>query len=275
MKYNKLVRINKNQEAMKKLISFLCLLLASAAWVSAQNVVTGTVTDRDGNPIPGAKVSIVESTESVITELDGTFRIETEQTVREVQVVYAGMQGKVQAYKPGMVVKLAKTTWWNTEPEKYSWLISVQGAFPESGVKNPSFGLMVGRVKTLGWYVKGVYAPSESTDCDYDRPYWTTGEDKRSFYAATAGALVRLGCPVHAYVGAGYAKRSVAWELADGAYADYSSDFMDDASGSYSGVALDYGLMLRFGKFSVNGGVIMSLADGCNFIGNFGIGVCF
>lgn len=261
---------------MKKLLSILCLLLASVTYAFAQNVVSGTVVDRDGNPIPGAKVEIVGSTESVITELDGTFRFDIQSPAKKVQVFYAGMQTKMQTIRPDMIIKLSKTTWWNMKPEKYSWLINVQGAFPESGVKNSSFGLMVGRVKTLGWYVKGVYCPGESTDGDYvsypeesdQISYWTTGKDKRSFYAATAGVLVRLGCPVHLYAGAGYANRKVAWELADGTYAK-------NTEYSYSGVAVDYGLMLKIGKFSVNGGVLMSLADGCEFIGNVGIGVCF
>lgn len=261
---------------MKKLLSILCLLLASVAYTFAQNIVSGTVVDRDGNPVPGAKVEIVGSTESVITELDGTFRLDIRHPAKKVQVFYAGMQTKMQAIRPDMIIKLSQSNWWNTKPEKYSWLINVQGAFPESGIKNPSFGLMVGRVKTLGWYIKGVYSPGKSTDGDYvsypddsdQISYWTTGKDKRSFYAATAGVLVRLNCPIHLYAGAGYANRKVAWELADGTYAK-NTDY------SYSGVAVDYGLMLRIGKFSVNGGVLMSLADGCEFIGNVGIGVCF
>lgn len=261
---------------MKKLLCILCLLLASVTYASAQNVVSGTVTDHNGNPIPGAKIEIVGSTESAITELDGTFRLEIQRPAKKVQVFYAGMQTKTQTIRPDMIIKLSETSWWNAKPEKYSWLINVQGAFPENGVKNPSFGLMLGRVKTLGWYVKGVYSPAQSTDGDYvDYPadsdlisYWTTGKDKRSFYAATAGILVRLQCPVHLYAGAGYANRKVAWQLADETYAKHTEY-------SYSGVALDYGLMLKIGKFSVNGGVLMSLADGCEFIGNVGIGVCF
>jgi len=261
---------------MKKLFLLILIFLATTHYLSAQNIVSGTVTDRDGNPIPGAKVEIAGSTESVITELDGTFRLETQSPARKVQVFYAGMQSKTQSIKPDMIIRLSKSNWWNSKPEKYDWLINVQGAFPEDGMKNPSFGLMLGRVKSFGWYVKGVYSPGKSTDCDYVSypddsdfiSYWTTGKDKRSFYAATAGAIIRLGCPIHLYVGAGYANRKVAWELANGAYAKHT-DY------SYSGAALDYGLMLRIGKFSVNGGALISLADGCEFIGNVGIGVCF
>lgn len=261
---------------MKKLLLSLILLL-SACNLLAQNIVKGTVVDKDGNPIPGVKVEIKDGTESTITELDGTFVLQTANPAKKVTVHYAGMQSKDQKIKPDMVIKMSTSNWWNTKPDEYSWIISVQGAFPEDGVKNPSIGLMVGRVKNFGWYLKGVYSKGESTDCDYVSypeesdlvSYWTTGKDKRSFYAVTAGILFRLGCPIHVYAGAGYANRQVAWQLADGAYAkqlDYS----------YDGVVADYGLMLQLGKFSINGGVLMNCTDnGCEFVGNVGIGVCF
>lgn len=243
---------------------------------AAQNIVSGTVTDKDGNPIPGAKVEIVGSTESTITELDGTFHFEVQNPVNKVKVYYAGMQSKVQIAKDGMTVKLLKTNWWNAEPQKYSWLISVQGAFPETGVSNPAFGLMLGKVKNIGWYVKGVYSAGKSTDGDYVSypeesdliSYWTTGKDKRSYYSATAGVIARLKCVLHAYVGVGYVDRQVAWELADGGYAK-------NTEYSYSGMAIDYGLLLKIGKFSINGGTTMSFSGGCNFVGNIGIGICF
>lgn len=63
---------------MKKLLLSGILLLAGVTGVSAQNVVNGTVIDNEGNPIPGAKIEVVGSTESTITELDGTFRLETQ-----------------------------------------------------------------------------------------------------------------------------------------------------------------------------------------------------
>ena len=261
---------------MKRFFILTGILLANLFCLSAQHIVQGTVTDRNGNPIPGAKVEIMGSPESVITELDGTFRLQTQYPAKKVKVYYAGMQTKVQAIEPDMVIMLSKTNWWNREPDGYGWLVGVQGVFPEKGLSHPSFGLMLGRVKKLGWYVKGVFSPGKSTDCDYvvypensdQTSYWTTGRDKRSFYAATAGIVVRLGCPVHLYAGAGYAHRQVAWELADGTYAK-NTDY------SYSGAALDYGLILKIGKLTLSGGTIMSLSGGCEFAGNVGIGICF
>lgn len=82
------------------------LLLAGFAGMSAQNVVSGKVIDNEGNAIPGAKIEVVGSTESTITELDGTFRLETQRPAGKVKAFYVGMQTKVQAVKPDMLIKL-------------------------------------------------------------------------------------------------------------------------------------------------------------------------
>ena len=261
---------------MKKLFLLTGLLMASLI-ASAQQVVSGTVTDKDGNPIPGAKVEIVGSTETCITELDGTYSIETTAPAKKVRVQYAGMQTAVKKIKPDMVVELSNTNWWNAKPDKYRWLLSVQGAFPEAGVSNPSLGLMVGRVKNIGWYVKGVYRSWESveddgtTDWMYD---WRTGNDDRSFWAATGGAIVRLGCPIHLYGGLGYAERQIAWETADGTW--HRIDTYLGESYSYSGLAIDAGIMLKLGRITLNAGTMMISGEHSEyFVGNFGIGYCF
>ncbi len=259
---------------MKKLFLLTGLLMASLI-ASAQQVVSGTVTDKDGNPIPGAKVEIVGSTESCITELDGTYSIETTNNkAKRVKVQYAGMQTKVEKIKPGMIVKLSTSNWWSAKPDKYRWLVSLQGAFPEEDASNPSLGLMLGRVKNIGWYIKGVYSPTQSTDYDaHDWNWseynnrWFTGKDNHSYWAATGGLIVRLGCPIHLYAGAGYSERVVAWEMADGKYAERHH---------FGGeVALDYGLMMRFDRWVINGGVLMDTDNMKHCIGNFGIGYCF
>lgn len=257
---------------MKKIVMLLCLMLMSIGYLTAQNVVKGKVTDTDGNPIPGVKVEIVGSAESVLTELDGTFSIQTDAPAQKIRVVYSGMQEKVVKVVPDMEVKLSKTTWWNRVPDKPSWIVSPQVVFPETSTSNPAFGLMVARVKELGFYAKFVFSPSEKTNGDYvakgDILPWTTGKDKRSYMAGAIGAMYRLKCPIHVYAGLGYVDRKVAWQLADESY-------LKNTEFSYSGIILDYGLLLRCGRFSLNGGAMMSLSDGCNLAANMGIGFSF
>lgn len=101
---------------MKKLFLSSILLLAGTMGLFAQNVINGTVVDKDKNPIPGAKVEVVGSAESTITELDGTFRLETQTPARKVKVRYVGMQSKTQSVEPNMQVTLTNSKiMWNVK----------------------------------------------------------------------------------------------------------------------------------------------------------------
>lgn len=264
---------------MKQILLLLSLLLATFS-LSAQNAgsataISGTVVDVEGNPIPGAKIEIAGTAISVITELDGSFHIEADAPIKKVKALYVGLQSKTQKAEPNMTIVLRKRGSWFSKPARSYWFVGAQGAFPEDGVKNPAFGLMVGRAKTLGWYAKGVFSPGESTDADYvaypeesdEVSYWTTGESKNSYLAATAGLIANLRCPIYVYAGAGYAQRKAAWKLADGTWAE-------NTEYSYSNVVAEAGLMLRFKWLFVNGGVQIPVGEGC-VVGNAGIGICF
>lgn len=247
---------------------------------TASRGAIGTVVGSEGNPIPGALVEEVGGMQSTITELDGTFALQSVGKTSKLKASYAGMQAKTKAAKSGMTIKLANNGWLNERPDHYEWVATLQAAFPESGFSHPSFGAMVGRVKDIGWYVKGVYRPVKSTDGDYvsekwtttDGDYviekWTTGESKRSYWAATAGALVRVKGPFHFYVGGGYVDRKVAWERADGSYAK-NTDL------SYNGATLDYGIMFKMYHVVITGGAMTNLTGDCHFTGCVGIGVSF
>lgn len=265
---------------MVKRILLMCVFLVAASLaLKAQNVVTGTVIDRDGNPIPGAKVEIVGSAESTITELDGTFSITTQSPAGKVRVVYGGMQPKVKKVKPDMVIKLRETSWWKEKPEKMSWFVGVQVACTSiECMDKPSYGLMAGQVKQWGWYVKGVYRKVPDTSGDpivTDSGDWVTGEMKQSYWSVTGGVIVRLGCPIHFYLGAGYSKRDVAWQRADGSYSLCEDRY--DGGPSYDGLAVDAGLMLKMRRIFVNGGVTMNNTDDFvgHCVGHFGVGVFF
>jgi hypothetical protein len=191
------------------------------------------------------------------------------------------MQPKTQRVKPDMVVKLSNTGWWNGKPQDYDWIVSAQGMSFQFYMKKPSFGLMIGRVKKIGWYVKGVYnGPNKTTGSIDDGNYyglpWTTGKDKYTFAAATAGMLIRLGCPIHLYVGAGYGDSKGAWQVSNGEY--WSRERF-----SGRGMVTDFGLMIRINKLAINGGMMGFFdyqIDGPSTSGsgggfNIGIGLTF
>lgn len=239
----------------------------ASASVNSRGAV-GKVVGSDGKPLPGALVEEVGGTQSTITELDGTFGLQSVKNASRLRASYAGMQSKTRGVKSGMTIKLANNGWLNEGPEHYEWIATLQSAFPEGGFSHPSFGAMVGKVKDIGWYVKGVYRPVKSTDGDYTSGRWTTGESKRSYWAATAGAIVRVKGPFHCYVGGGYVDRKVAWELADGSYAK-NTDL------SYNGATLDYGLMFKMYHVVITGGAMTNLSGDCHFTGCVGVGISF
>ncbi|MBM76960.1 MAG: SusC/RagA family TonB-linked outer membrane protein [Crocinitomicaceae bacterium] len=63
---------------MKKYFSFLLLLL-SVSFLSAQEItITGTITDKEGNEMPGVNVVIIGSSFGVISDVNGDYSITTE-----------------------------------------------------------------------------------------------------------------------------------------------------------------------------------------------------
>ena len=272
---------------MKKLVILSSLFLA-ALTVSAQSVVSGTVVDKEGNPISNARVEVVGSTESCMTGLDGTFRMETPLGAKKVKVLYVGMLSEKQRVSPDMTVTLREETFWNRRPDKYRWFLSAQVATPDKdpadNLVNPSVGLMLGRVKHVGWYLKAIgskplSATEELTEVFLD-PLWTTGKWESSYNSVSAGFLLRLGCPIYLYGGGGYASRCFAMEMnymgdvkmvaINHSYAYGQSDVH-----WYSTFSAEAGLMMRLGHFALNAGCSVTI-DGWNYhVGHFGIGYCF
>ena len=131
-------------------------------------------------------------------------------------------------------------------------------------VPQASFGLTVGSVKALGWYVslatnfnfdnsKGSFTCDGSGNWinQFVGDYEFTGGSKTSRLAATAGMAVRISDPLYAYVGAGYGYRNLYWRY----IGDDGGGYAQNVDHSYQGLAVDAGLMLHFRGFGVSLGV--------------------
>jgi TonB-linked SusC/RagA family outer membrane protein len=72
-----------------KFFTFYFLLLSSLGQLAfSQNVISGTVSDSNSQPLPGATIIIVNSTKGTTTDFDGTFSLEASQgDVLEVSFV--------------------------------------------------------------------------------------------------------------------------------------------------------------------------------------------
>lgn len=62
---------------MNRLIIMILAVMEFLPIAFAQNSISGTVVDKDGRPLPGVKIEIPGSREMVLSDLDGTFTINT------------------------------------------------------------------------------------------------------------------------------------------------------------------------------------------------------
>ncbi|HEX7411819.1 MAG TPA: SusC/RagA family TonB-linked outer membrane protein, partial [Bacteroidales bacterium] len=79
---------------MKTLIKIFLLLLfsiASTAGIYAQRTVTGTVADKNGDPIPGVNVIVTGTTLGTITDITGKYSIEVPQGANSLTFSFIGM----------------------------------------------------------------------------------------------------------------------------------------------------------------------------------------
>ncbi|HOK51996.1 MAG TPA: carboxypeptidase-like regulatory domain-containing protein, partial [Bacteroidales bacterium] len=61
--------------AVKRALSVFCGLLMVAATFGQERTITGTVTDKNGETLPGVNVVIKGSTAGVVTDLNGKYSI--------------------------------------------------------------------------------------------------------------------------------------------------------------------------------------------------------
>lgn len=272
---------------MKKLIFTALFVAGMSCTVWAQRVVDGKVVDRNGAPIPGVRVEAKNGGETTLTAFDGSFHLETQQPLHRIGVDYVGMQSKsVKPATSPMTIVMAKTNIWNRKPLKPTWIVSLQGGFPESKSMQPSVGLMFGRFHRFGWYAKGLFWPSKKADLEAseygytledgeyktfnpipEEYWWTTGKMKKSYSSVVAGGIADVWQALHVYVGVGCGWRDVSYEIAGGRYVKSES--------SYSSFVGDLGLLVRLGRVAVNGGVQVAFASEAYCIGNVGVGICF
>lgn len=262
---------------MKKLAILSLIFTLCPIDLDAQNVLRGKVTDKQGNPIAGAKVENAKGAGQTTTDMNGAFELETEVEVEKVSVYYTGMNLTRKKAEQDMLIVMGRKTWWTEEPTKYSWLVGFEMVAPDDDFK-PAFGAMVGRVKNIGWYAKGVYRKAESTDdviySEYGSDAWMTGKTKSGYWSLVGGVMVRLKCPIYFYFGMGYVDRTVAWEGVNGDYYEYAGD-------SYDGGAIDTGLLITTKYVYINCGLQACFTgsdevDAFDAISaNIGIGVYF
>ena len=143
-----------------KTLSFSLMALMLVFSMAIQAQITGTVIeDATGDPVIGASILQVGTTNGVITDFDGNFEINVPEG-SQIQISYMGFAPQTLAAKKGMVVKLAEDTHQLQEvvaigygsqkkKEVTGSVASVKAEDFNQGVKPSAVGLLQGKVAGL------------------------------------------------------------------------------------------------------------------------------
>lgn len=256
---------------IKHLVSWAalgCSLLSA----TAQTQVTGTVVDKYGTPVSGAKVQVVGTTTQTQTDFNGAFSMSSLQRVKKLSISAPGRTTRIRRYKAaGRSYELRNSSFWYQPIEGWRPFVLFEMAMPSAKkIDCAPWGCMVGTYyKKIGIYGKFVVSNSPNiTDDDYyGRTPLQTGEVKGSFHQYGGGLIFCPYTPLALYAGCSSAERVVATENENG-------EWIERYHNSWESVTIDCGLIFQRKHFMCNLGTSVSLENG-HLIGNFGIGYIF
>lgn len=266
---------------MKKLIAMLLTALCAVPVSVAEETITGMVVDKKGNPLPGVRIEVPGTSDLAISDLDGTFTLSlSDPSKKKVYATYAGMNPRNVKIKDGMRIKMKEYNWWTKKPDEWNWMVNAILAVPNNPFGdffNPAYGLMIGRVKKFGYYVKGV-TNTFGTDIRSEAFYrGFIDKETSTYWSATGGAMMRLGCPIHLYAGVGFASYSHNMR-------DLKGEWHQNYDNCYDNFVVDLGFLIRISHVNISLGLCAGFgqdsgyySDGSAFntAGNFGIGYSF
>lgn len=270
---------------MKRILGIVAVLL-TALPIMAQVSVSGTVVDKQGNPLPGVKIEIPGTPDNAVSDLDGTFTLPISNPGKKKLVAtYSGMKPSKEKIKEGMTVKMSEYGWWSAKPTQYNWFAEAIFAVP--GFSDPfsaAGGVMFGRMKIFGWYAKFVtnhFPPfTEMKDAVGTRDFNGFLNKQRLYYSSlTAGGMVRLKSPIYLYAGVGYCTsrnyaENISGEWQYDNHVHYYNGDKDDEEPS-GAFAVDLGLMMKIKRFTISIGTTGKCSEYGACTGNFGVGYTF
>ena len=268
-----------------RLIAFTLIFIcfentAVADIIQKKDTVSGIVIDKKKQPLPGAKVEIMGQSYSAFTDLDGRFIIKCDPGAKKVLVTYPKLKAAKKNIKPDMTVQIGRS--WKQVPEHYQWFVganigvgmtftsieklnksSYYDDYYEADFVSPTISLMAGRVKAVGWYVKSfVNPPIKPVDDN-----WSDLRNNRcSNFGVILGGMVRLGCPLHLYLGGGMVRTN------------FSDLKMTEYDYSNTGWQVDMGLLFRIkDNFGINWSMNVGTDNnGAYMYGSYtNLGVCY
>ncbi len=240
-------------------------MLIGLVELSAQNIINGKVTDKKGNPLPGVKIDIHGTDDSVYSNVDGTFEIDASLS-RSATFNYGGMNQKRTKIKPDMVVKMGKGNK-NRELLGNHYLIG----FSLSG-DNLAPGFMF----AYGGMIKGYFRfqhYSPIADFKFEPNLQYSFNSGNTYTSGSLGAMLRLKSPFYVYAGVGItSSRLYYYNEEDGVYffPDRKKESEFDYTELYEiyneqyfskGILLDFGFMMSFKRIYANLGIAVNVRN--------------
>ncbi len=274
---------------MKKILFIFVLLSLGISSSFAQNILNGTVVDKEGNPVPGVKVKPQGRKQFVISNLDGTFHIDSKKPVRKIKLTYPGFKEDKYKVHSNMVVKMKKSNWWNEKPER-QFFIGPQMGHMVIGVDDqadrycPAAGFMLGwggKVKIYTKFLTNMYYPANA-DFKFS-PLENSYNDRTSYHYAytnmSYGFMIHLKCPIYFYGGIltqgerrfYTVKDKIFYEPDTYPWMEYEPSWFEYTFDLGWRIGGECGLMMTFRHFFVNVG--MTILDGANM--HYGLGIMF
>lgn len=229
---------------------FAFLFVCMSAMAQSTRVIKGAVIDKDGNPLPGAKVEATNGAESATVDADGTFSLEVSRWLKSATASYPGMYKKTMKVKDGDMI-------FQLDRDKGRWFLNLVSGYTfasssSEGLAGGGAGLMFGRLTKLGTYAKVFWRITEKAQSEPAIP------------VVTAGVIKRLKPHLFLNAGVGYAK------------VNSRDDYYDEAESADGGV-VELGLISNPLKhFAINCGfTTITDFDDFNYIIHLGVGYVF
>ena len=219
-------------------------------------------------PVQGAKVTI-DSVEVGVTPFRSdrmaiksyNVRIEKEQYF-PIDTVLNISAGETESVTFQMVSTIKPRVPWDV-------LITAQANYHPATL---SYGGMIGFMKKWGFYARFVSdfgSAATELECNDEgmladgsgQPYFS-GKTAKARMSVSAGALWHVAKPLYLYLGGGYGKQELSWEMGGGEWVRYAPNSYKGFSGnlgifgSVSGVTLSFGLnTINFKYLEVEAGI--------------------
>lgn len=215
---------------MKKIMFMLLMTGATVVSMAQTREIKGAVIDKNGNPLPGARVEATGGAENTVTDADGTFSLEVSQWLKSLTVSYPGMRDKK------MNIRNKSNVLFTMRQNDTHWFANAIYQY-DLNLETSSVGVMGGQAfGNWGWFAK-VYFDTEGVEAKH--PYYSKYEKAGSGFGISGGFTKRIADPISLYFGLGGCK-----------FYDIHHEYVDEEVGAIA----DLGIIAKFSHISANVG---------------------